>query len=65
MRRWFKTPGSSQQAPLIAGDNNQVMIMTPERQDELIRIRRETLEAMQIAQMSYLPDSGNSPASIQ
>ena len=41
----FKTPGSGQ-APLIAGDNNQVMIMTPERQDELIRMRREALEAM-------------------
>ena len=40
----FKTPGS--QAPLVAGDNNQVMIMTPERQDELIRLRREQLEAM-------------------
>jgi hypothetical protein len=40
----FKTPGSGQ--PLVAGDNNQVMIMTPERQDELIALRREQLEAM-------------------
>jgi hypothetical protein len=28
MPQRFKTPGSGQQAPLIAGDNNQVMIMT-------------------------------------
>jgi hypothetical protein len=65
----FKTPGSH--APVISGDdNNQVMIMTPERQDELIRLRRETLEAMnmppkEVGQMAYLPDSGNSSARVQ
>jgi hypothetical protein len=63
----FKTPGA--QAPLIAGDNNQVMIMTPERQDELIRLRREALEAMnpqpkEAGQMAYLPDSSNSSAGV-
>jgi hypothetical protein len=40
----FKTPGTGQ--PLVSGDSNQVMIMTPQRQDELIALRREALEAM-------------------
>jgi hypothetical protein len=65
----FKTPGSGQ-APLIAGDNNRVMIMTPELQDELIRLRREALEAMNPpkelkASNEAFSDSGNSPAAVQ
>jgi hypothetical protein len=63
----FKTPGS--QAPLIAGDNNRVMIMTPERQDELIRLRREQLEAMRPKELKAsneaFPDSGNSSGGVQ
>ena len=65
----FKTPGSGQ-APLIAGNGNKVMIMTAERQDELIRLRREQLEAMnpkrlQGASNEAATDSGNSPGSVQ
>jgi hypothetical protein len=42
------------------------MIMTPERQDELIRLRREALEAMKLPEFRDAPngasaDSGNSP----
>jgi hypothetical protein len=51
---------------LVAGNGNQVMIMTPERQVELIRIRRETLEAMNVKLTSSnepVSDSGNSPGS--
>jgi hypothetical protein len=64
MPHLFKTPGAH--APVISGDNkNKAMIMTPERQDELIRLRREALEAMkpkdQRRQMAHLTDSGNSP----
>ena len=63
----FKTPGS--QAPLVAGDNNTVMIMTPERQDELIRLRREQLEAMRPKELKAsneaFTDSGNSPSAVQ
>ena len=45
MPNLFKTPGSH--APVISGDNNNKgMIMTAELQDELIRMRREALEAM-------------------
>jgi hypothetical protein len=63
----FKTPGSGQ--PLITGDNNKVMIMTAERQDELIRLRREALEAMNPALPTKAPnggllDSGNSSADV-
>ena len=40
--------------------------MTPERQDELIRLRREALEAMKLPEFRDAPngasaDSGNSP----
>ena len=57
-------------APLVSGDNNTVMIMTPERQDELIRLRREQLEAMKpkpnfASNEARLLDSGNSPAAVQ
>jgi hypothetical protein len=49
------------------------MIMTPERQDELIRLRREVLEAMRpkpvtgqmAGQEAYLSDSGNSSGVVQ
>jgi hypothetical protein len=69
MPHLFKTPGSH--APVISGDNNNKgMIMTPERQDELIRLRREQLEAMKPKQISASnealnSDSGNSSASVQ
>lgn len=69
MPNLFKTPGSH--APVISGDNNNKgMIMTAERQDELIRLRREALEAMNPKQIEGRPnglpsDSGNSPASVQ
>jgi hypothetical protein len=60
----FKTPGSH--APVISGDNNNKgMIMTPERRDELIRLRREALDAMKPKEIREAPngasgDSGNS-----
>jgi hypothetical protein len=57
MPQWFKTPGRGQ--PLVAGDNNTVMIMTPERQDELIRLRREALEAMNPPQLRDPPNGGS------
>jgi hypothetical protein len=69
MPHLFKTPGSH--APVISGDNNNKgMIMTAERQDELIRLRREDLEAMRPRPESKSPnggllDSGNSPAGVQ
>ena len=68
MPHLFKTPGSH--APVISGDNNKGMIMTPERQDELIRLRREALEAMNPpkevkAPNGALSDSGNSSAGVQ
>jgi hypothetical protein len=56
---------------LVAGDNNRVMIMTAERQDELIRLRREALEAMNprpvkvIAPNGAMVDSGNSSVGVQ
>ena len=65
MPHLFKTPGSH--APVIRSDNNNKgMIMTPERQDELIRLRREALEAMKLPEFRDAPngasvDSGNSP----
>jgi hypothetical protein len=62
MPHLFKTPGSGQ--PLIAGDNNRVMIMTPERQDELIRLRREALEAMNPPKQLTPPNGGVSDSSI-
>jgi hypothetical protein len=70
MPHLFKTPGS--RAPVISGDNNnnKGMIMTPERQDELIRLRREALEAMSPPPESKAPngallDSGNSSGAVQ
>lgn len=67
MHHLFKTPGSH--APVISGDNNnnKGMIMTPERQDELIRLRREALEAMNPMPPNgaKLLDSGNSLAAVQ
>jgi hypothetical protein len=69
MPHLFKTPGSH--APVISGDdNNKGMIMTPERQDELIRLRREALDAMKPKEIREAPngasaDPGNSPALIQ
>ena len=68
MPHLFKTPGSH--APVISGDNNNKgMIMTAERQDELIRLRREQLEAMRPKELKAsneaFSDSGNSSAGVQ
>src|ERR1700686_5060667 len=69
MPHLFKTPGA--QAPVISGDNNNKgMIMTPERQDELIRLRQEALEAMKLPEIRDAPngasvDSGNLSGSVQ
>ena len=68
MPHLFKTPGSH--APVISGDNNNKgMIMTAERQDELIAARREALEAMNPKKLSPpnggFSDSSNSPGSVQ
>ena len=68
MPHLFKTLGSH--APVISGDNNNKgMIMTAERQDELIRLRREQLEAMRpklpTASNEAVEDSGNSSAGVQ
>jgi hypothetical protein len=53
----FKTPGA--QAPLVAGDNNQVLIIDAATRAELVRLRQEALEAMepkeQMRQMAHLP----------
>jgi hypothetical protein len=69
MPHLFKTPGSH--APVISGgNNNKAMIMTAERQDELIRQRQETLAAMKLPEFRDAPnsasvDSGNSPSVVQ
>jgi hypothetical protein len=60
----FKTPGSH--APMISGNNNKTpIVIGPAERDELVRLRREALEAMkpqdQRRQMAHLTDSGNSP----
>ena len=41
----FKTPGQ-QAAPLITGDNNQVIICDAAERAKLVALRREALEAM-------------------
>jgi len=68
MPHLFKTPGSH--APVTSGNDNKGMIMTPERQDELIRLRREALEAMKLPEFRDAAngasvDAGNSPTSVQ
>lgn len=65
----FKTPGSGQ-APLIAGDNNKVVIIDAAERAELVRLRREALEAMNpqppiTAPNGAVSDSGNSAGVVQ
>jgi hypothetical protein len=64
----FKTPG--QQAPLVAGDNNQVIVIDAAKRAELVALRREALEAMNPpkelkASNEAFSDSGNSPSNVQ
>jgi hypothetical protein len=64
----FKTPGSG--APLVSGDNNQVLIIDAEERAKLVALRREALEAMNPKQIQGAPngaatDSGNSSAAVQ
>ena len=66
----FKTPGSGQ--PLVSGNNNQVLVITPEQRDELVRLRQEALEAMNppkaltdTASNEAVCDSGNSSGGVQ
>jgi hypothetical protein len=63
----FKTPGSGQ--PLIAGDNNKVVVIDAARRAELVALRQEALEAMNPKQITasneaVSPDSGNSSADV-
>jgi hypothetical protein len=62
----FKTPGSGQ--PLVAGDNNNVLVIDAATRAELVRLRQEALDAMTLPetrQMAHLPDSSNSPGAVQ
>jgi hypothetical protein len=61
----FKTPGS--QSPLVAGDNNKVVIFDAAKRAEMIAARQEALEAMQLRNPPNggLLDSGNSPGGVQ
>jgi hypothetical protein len=68
LRRWFKTPGSG--APLVAGNNNNVIVCDAAEREKLIAARREALEAMNRPKELNPPnggfnDSGNSPGSVQ
>ena len=64
----FKTPGSGQ--PLIAGDNNKVVIFDAAKRAEMVAARQEALEAMNPPPVNLAPngaklDSGNSPGVVQ
>jgi hypothetical protein len=64
----FKTPGTG--APLVAGDNNNVLICDAATGAELVRLRQEALDAMnsrenQMLHLKHLPDSGNPPGVAQ
>ena len=61
----FKTPGS--QSPLVAGDNNKVVIFDAAKRAEMIAARQEALEGMQLRNPPNggLLDSGNSPGGVQ
>ena len=64
----FKTPGSGQ--PLIAGDNNKVVIFDAAKRAEMVAARQEALEAMnpkriEVASNEATSDSGNSSATVQ
>lgn len=64
----FKTPGSGQ-APLIAGDNNKVVIFDAAKRAEMVAARQEALEAMNPSPLNLAPngaklDSGNSSAGV-
>jgi hypothetical protein len=69
MSKKFKTPGSGQ--PLIAGDNNQVLVMDADTIRKIQAARREALEAMnppkQISASNEAlnSDSGNSSGVVQ
>jgi hypothetical protein len=65
----FKTPGSGQ-APLVAGDNNKVIVIDAAKRAELVALRQEALEAMRPKQIEpasneATSDSGNSSAAVQ
>jgi hypothetical protein len=60
----FKTPGTG--APLVAGDNNNVLICDAATGAELVKLRQEALEAMNPPLKLNPPnggfnDFGNSP----
>jgi hypothetical protein len=64
----FKTLGSG--APLVAGDNNQVVICDAAEREKMIAAWREALEAMEpkpnlASNEARLIDSGNSSAAVQ
>jgi hypothetical protein len=57
-------------APLVAGDNNQVIICDAAERAKLVALRREALEAMNPKQIEDASndagsDSGNSSALVQ
>jgi hypothetical protein len=54
MPHLFKTPGSH--APVISGDNNKGVIIDAETRAELVRLRREALEAMNPKQIQGAPN---------
>ena len=47
-----KTPGSH--APVVSGGNNQVLVIGAAERDELVRLRREALDAMEPKPISLL-----------
>jgi hypothetical protein len=66
----FKTPGTG--APLVAGDNNQVLVMDAATIQKIQAARREALEAMNppkvltdTAPNGAVQDSGNSSGAVQ
>ena len=65
----FKTPGAQQ--PLVAGDNNKVVICDAAERAKLVALRQEALQAMakelpsKSGQMAAIPDSGNSSVVVQ
>jgi hypothetical protein len=64
----FKTP-SSRGAPLVSGDGNAVLVIDAATRDELVRLRREALDAIALKikapNGALIGDSGNSPGAVQ
>jgi hypothetical protein len=50
----------------VSGDGNNVLVIDEATRAELVRLRREALEAMKLpaSNEAGLPDSGNSPGAV-